>query len=102
MGLTPLPSELVKPPRIEESAFHMECRVTGKHDVINFDGNVTCTCVFGQVVRFHVLEPLLREDSPGGSKSPYVAIDGYEPMGRLGGNIWVELGNNFALERPNV
>lgn len=71
VGLTPLPSEVVSPPRVAESAVHMECKLAGKHEVVNDKGAVTCTVVFGRVVRFHVLEPLV-EDGPRGPSTPQV------------------------------
>ena len=69
VGLTPLPSEVVAPPRVAESAVHMECKLAGKHEVVNDKGDITCTVVFGRVVRFHVLEPLLA-DGPRGPSTP--------------------------------
>jgi flavin reductase (DIM6/NTAB) family NADH-FMN oxidoreductase RutF len=58
-GLTPLPSEVVAPPRIGESAFHMECKHTHSQEIISDSGAVTTTVVFGRVVRFHVIENLV-------------------------------------------
>jgi flavin reductase (DIM6/NTAB) family NADH-FMN oxidoreductase RutF len=71
VGLTPLPSEVVAPPRVAESAVNMECKLSGKHEVVNDKGEVTCIVVFGRVVRFHVLEPLV-EDGPRGPSTPQV------------------------------
>jgi flavin reductase (DIM6/NTAB) family NADH-FMN oxidoreductase RutF len=52
-GLTPIPSELVKPPRVAESAVHMECVVRHSYDVKNNKVwqliSTTCTCVLSAV-----------------------------------------------------
>jgi flavin reductase (DIM6/NTAB) family NADH-FMN oxidoreductase RutF len=51
-GLTPIPSDLVKAPRVAESHINMECRLALHH----FDerpgggGNL----VLGEVIRFHI------------------------------------------------
>ena len=99
VGLTPLPSEVVAPPRVAESAFHMECRLTGKHEIVNDSGATTSTVVFGRVLRFHVLEPLLEVSSRG---NPQVRFDGFAPLGRLGGNTWCHIGHRFDLARPSL
>jgi len=48
-GLTRVPSEVVKPPRVDEAVLQMECKLRGTHDVKNKDGHVTCTIVIGEV-----------------------------------------------------
>ena len=78
--MTPLPSELVAPCRIAESAFHMECKLDGKREIINDKGVHTTTIVFGKVVKFHVIESLLEEGPRG---QPQVKFDGYRPLGRV-------------------
>jgi len=98
-GLTPLPSVIVKPPRVAESAFHMECKLSGLHQIKNDEGNVTSTVVFGKVELFHVIEPLV-EDGPRGA--PQIKFEGYRPMGRLGGDRYVHLGNYFEIPRPVI
>ena len=43
--LTRVPSAKVKPPRVKESAFHMECKLRHSYDVTNADGVVTATAI---------------------------------------------------------
>lgn len=57
-NLTSLPSEVVRPVRVAESAVQLECVLTGVHDVTDDTGAVTSSVIFGRVVRFHVLAPL--------------------------------------------
>jgi flavin reductase (DIM6/NTAB) family NADH-FMN oxidoreductase RutF len=89
-GLTPIPSDLVKPPRVAESKVHMECRL---HQTLHLShkpgGGVL---VIGQVLRFHVLESLLDgiKIDPGKLNA----------IGRMGGPTYVRTHDRFNLERP--
>lgn len=47
-GLTPVKSLRVKPPRVGESALHMECRVAHTYEVKDAAGTVTTTIVIGE------------------------------------------------------
>ena len=98
-GLTPLASDVVKPPRVEESAFHMECKFYSKNEIFNDKGEHTSTIVLGRVVRFHVAEPLLEEGAHG---VPMLDTLGLKPCGRLGGDRWANLGKTFDIKRPVV
>ena len=53
----------------------------------------------GEVVRYHVAEALLRR-TPN-SQLPYVDINGYQPMARLGGNTYARVTSIFDLPRPD-
>eukprot|EP00752_Nemacystus_decipiens_P012163 g10782.t1 len=100
-GLTPVRSVRVAPPRVEESAISMECKVKHTHDIVNKNGNITTTVVLGEVVMFHVFPHLLNEDGAGEGK-PTVSIKGLFPLSRLGGNTFARLGSMFDLPRPRV
>lgn len=57
-GLTPIPSDLVKPPRVAESPFHMECRLV---QMINTsDGRGAGNLAICEVMRFHVAEDVMK------------------------------------------
>lgn len=98
-GLTPLASDIVKPPRVRESAFQMECKLYSKNEVFNDKGDHTSTIVLGRVVRFHVIEPLLEEGAYG---VPTLNTLELRPCGRLGGDRWASLGKTFDIKRPVV
>ena len=51
-GLTPVPSELVRPPRVAESLVQMECKL--QQIVVVSDKPMGAALVIGEVVRFHV------------------------------------------------
>ncbi|MDR3753279.1 MAG: flavin reductase family protein, partial [Terracidiphilus sp.] len=57
--LTPIASDLVKPPRVAESKVQMECRL---HQIIRVsDQPGGGILVLGEVLRFHVLESLFND-----------------------------------------
>eukprot|EP01035_Chromulina_nebulosa_P020627 gene20627-26744_t len=97
-NLTPIPSDYVSPPRIKESGVHMECKLAGKHEVVNDKGEVTSTVIFGRIVKFHVLEPLLIN----GSRGPEIDHTKLKVIGRLGGEIYTTLGEQCELTRPRI
>jgi flavin reductase (DIM6/NTAB) family NADH-FMN oxidoreductase RutF len=89
-GLTPLASDLVKPPRVAESKVQMECRL---HQIVPVSeqpgGGIL---VLGEVVRFHVLESVLEgyKIDPGKLKA----------IGRMGGPTYVRTHDRFDMQRP--
>jgi flavin reductase (DIM6/NTAB) family NADH-FMN oxidoreductase RutF len=89
-GLTPLPSELVKPPRVAESKVHMECRL--HQIVVVSDKPGGGILVLGEVLRFHVLESLL-----DGYK---IDPDKLNAIGRMGGPAYVRTHDRFVMDRP--
>ncbi len=58
-GLTAVPSDLVKPPRVGESPFHMECRLRQMVELggLPASGNLAIC----EVVKFHIAEDILRD-----------------------------------------
>ena len=91
-GLTPLPSDLVKPPRVAESKVQMECRL---HQIVRVSekpgGGIL---VLGEVLRFHILESLLT-----GYK---IDPDKLNAIGRMGGPTYVRTHDRFEMQRPKV
>jgi flavin reductase (DIM6/NTAB) family NADH-FMN oxidoreductase RutF len=88
--LTPLPSELVKPPRVAESPVQMECRLLRIIEVS--DRPAGGSIVLGEVVRFHVAEDLLDNFR--------IDPDKLAAVGRMGGPTFVRTRDRFGLERP--
>jgi flavin reductase (DIM6/NTAB) family NADH-FMN oxidoreductase RutF len=89
-GLTPLPSQLVRPPRVAESPAQMECRLLQVIYTSHLpSGGVI---VLGEIVRFHVRADLvdnLRVDPAG-----------LDAVGRMAGNTWVRTRDRIELVRP--
>lgn len=87
--LTPVPSSLVKAPRVAEAPINMECRVVrilpvGKANL-----------VLGQVVRWHV-----REDVYDRATGRF-DMHRLKPVGRLCGNLYSHIHQIFEMKRPN-
>ena len=74
-GLTPIPSDLVKPPRVKESHINMECRLLQIVDVSAkpLGGSL----VLGEVLRFHVDDALFDNFK--------IDPDKLHAIGRMGG-----------------
>ncbi len=89
-GLTPLPSELVKPPRVAESPVQMECRLRQIIEVS--DRPSGGSVVLGEVLRFHVREDLLENFR--------IDPERLAAVGRMGGATYVRTHDRFDLKRP--
>jgi flavin reductase (DIM6/NTAB) family NADH-FMN oxidoreductase RutF len=90
VGLTPLPSEMVKPPRVAESPVQMECRLLRIIEVS--DRPAGGSIVLGEVVRFHTGEDLIENFR--------IDPDKLAAVGRMGGPTYVRTRDRFDLERP--
>lgn len=87
-GLTPVPSDLVRPPRVAESPVQMECRL---HRGIEFG---TTTLVVGEILRAHAADEVIA----GGRIDPLKL----RPVGRLGGNGYSIVSDVLERARPKV
>ncbi len=96
-GLTAVPSRLVAPPRVAESAFALECRL---HQAIPVGAPPRETLlVLGEVVWMHVRDDVL-ESSREGDDPRLADAEQLRPLARLGRNLYSGLGPLFALDRP--
>jgi len=91
-GLTPIPSDLVKPPRVKESRVQMECRLLQVVTVSTEPGGGSL--VMGEVLRFHVDDSVVDH----GTVDP----DKLRPIGRMGGITYVRTTDRFAMARPKI
>jgi flavin reductase (DIM6/NTAB) family NADH-FMN oxidoreductase RutF len=91
-GLTPIPSDLVKPPRVKESRVQMECRLLQVVTVSTEPGGGSL--VMGEVLRFHVDDSVI----DNGTVNP----DKLRPIGRMGGITYVRTTDRFTMTRPKV
>jgi flavin reductase (DIM6/NTAB) family NADH-FMN oxidoreductase RutF len=89
-GLTPLKSDLIKPPRVAESPVHMECRLLRIVQVSDQPGGGTL--VLGEVLRFHVREDMIENFR--------IDPDKLQAVGRMAGSTYVRTTDRFDLERP--
>jgi len=89
-GLTPLASEVVRPPRVAESHVQMECRL---EQVVHISAEpLGGSLVLGEVLRFHVRESLLKDYR--------IDPDKLHAIGRMAGSTYSRTTDRFELERP--
>ncbi|MGA9120840.1 MAG: flavin reductase family protein [Bacteroidota bacterium] len=91
-GLTPVPSEVVRPPRVGESQAAMECRLVQVVHVS--DRPLGGSIVLGEVLQFHVAESIFRNF--------VIDPDLLRPIGRMGGANYTRTTDRFVMERPPV
>ncbi|SNZ06729.1 NADH-FMN oxidoreductase RutF, flavin reductase (DIM6/NTAB) family [Persephonella hydrogeniphila] len=89
-GLTPVPSTVVKPPRVKESPVSVECR---RYEIIEIG---KMGVVLGEILNVHVRDDILNEKG-------YVDTTKLEIVGRLGGANYclITADNTFELKRPD-
>jgi len=92
-GVTPVPSDDVRPPRVLESPATFECRVVEIVD-LGPDDAPTNSVVIARITRIHVADDVLDGTSPD--------ADGLGLVGRAGGDLWVRTTDRFALPRPQA
>ncbi|KAI9367651.1 hypothetical protein BJX61DRAFT_537889 [Aspergillus egyptiacus] len=95
-GLTPKPSDLVKPAHVAESPYSVECKL---HSVQDFysktDPSVrTSTLVIVEVVRFHIWNDAIGEDRATADMAKL------RPVFRAGGITYGSCPEVFELPRP--
>lgn len=90
-GLTPVPSVVVRPPRVAESYVHFECRVMQIIEISDQPGGGSI--VIGEVLHIHVDEAVL------------LGTDKIDPgklqaVGRLAGTAYTRTTDRFDMIRP--
>ncbi len=88
VGLTAVPSGLVRPPRVAESPVNLECRLDREIAL-----GESCFVV-GEILRAHVRDEVLTEGR--------VDVTKLKPLARLGGERYTGLGQVLGLPRPKV
>ena len=93
--LTPIPSKVVKPPRVAESPIHFECKLVHHLDLPNTIGDSKYTVVFGEVVGVHIADELITDEGR-------IDIGKLHPVARMGYQDYTEVTAEtvFTLERP--
>lgn len=94
-GLTPSKSVKVRPARVQESIFSIECKLNNKIEWQNKDGKKTGVTIFGEGIMFHV-----RQDALNESKN-LVDPNVLKPVGRLGGISYTVVDKAFEIPRPD-
>jgi flavin reductase (DIM6/NTAB) family NADH-FMN oxidoreductase RutF len=89
-GLTPVASDVVRPPRVGESHVQMECRL---QQVIAVSTELLGgSLVLGEVLRFHVSASLLDNFR--------IDPEQLQAIGRMAGSTYSRTRDRFDMERP--
>lgn len=90
VGLTPLPADRVRSPRVAESPISMECKL---ERILEFgDSQNVNRMVIGEIVRAHVRDDILRDG--------YVDASRLKAIARLGADYYCRTGDLFEMKRP--
>ena len=90
-GLTPVPSDIVRPPRVLESHVNMECRAM---QVIEVSGRpLGGHLVLGEVVRFHADDAII-------DSRFHIDPAKLRAIGRMGGMAYCRTRDRFEMVRP--
>jgi flavin reductase (DIM6/NTAB) family NADH-FMN oxidoreductase RutF len=87
-GLTPVPADLVRAPRVAESPIQLECKVYREIELAQ------TFFVVGEILRAHVADAVLTDGR--------VDIAKLRPIGRLGGDGYTHVREDLRLPRPRV
>jgi flavin reductase (DIM6/NTAB) family NADH-FMN oxidoreductase RutF len=91
-ALTPVASEIVRPERVAESRFHMECKL---FEIVSVSKEpLGGSIVLGEVLRFHVADELFQDYRIDPNK--------LKAIGRMGGPSYVRTMDRFEMERPRA
>jgi flavin reductase (DIM6/NTAB) family NADH-FMN oxidoreductase RutF len=89
-GLTPITSDLVKPPRVGESKIAMECKLSQVVHINPAPGGGSL--VLGEIVRFHIADAIVSNFK--------IDPDQLRAIGRMGGPSYTRTRDRFDLIRP--
>ena len=91
-GLTPIESDLVKPPRVKESLVNMECKLL---QVVHVSSKpLGGSLVIGEILRFHIRDDLFNDYR--------IDPDKLHPIGRMAGSTYIRTTDRFDLIRPKT
>ena len=93
-GLTPEPSEIVKPPCVRESPVNLECKLIQILEVSARPAGGSL--VIGKIVRFH-FDPAIQEQFRESFRIDPAKL---RAVGRMGGNGYVRTRDRFEMIRP--
>jgi flavin reductase (DIM6/NTAB) family NADH-FMN oxidoreductase RutF len=91
-GLTPIASELVLVPGIQQSKIRMECLLEQAIPLGGIQSLPGCDLIIGRVVRFHIADDVYENGN--------IIVEKLNPVSRLAGSYYATIGKQFEIERP--
>jgi len=90
-GVTPIPSEKVKPMRVKESPVHFECELVHHYFLEDHKNGGSCI-IIGRIVMMHFDDNVLLDNYK-------INLETYKPVARLAGANYAKLGELFSIKR---
>jgi flavin reductase (DIM6/NTAB) family NADH-FMN oxidoreductase RutF len=90
--VTPVPSQLVRPPRVGESPVSFECKL---HQILDFSTGATgSSLVIGEIVALHINDAHIKDGK--------LDRNSLDLIGRMGGLQYTKTRDRFDMIRPKV
>lgn len=90
-GVTPIPSQKIKPMRVKESPIAFECELVHHYFLEDHKHGGACV-IIGRIVMMHFDDEVLSEHYK-------INLDTYRPISRLAGSNYAKLGELFSIKR---
>ncbi len=91
-GLTPIPSEKISVPGIEEAKIRFECVLENYMEIDGDNQEPICELIIGRIVQYHIENHLYEKGRVNQEKLGAVS--------RLGGNDYAKIGEVTSIKRP--
>jgi flavin reductase (DIM6/NTAB) family NADH-FMN oxidoreductase RutF len=91
-GFTPITSDKIVVPGLQEAKIRMECLLEQTIPLGGSDEHPACDLLIGRVVQFHFADDVYEDG--------HINPDRLDPISRLAGSYYAELGSQFSIERP--
>lgn len=93
VDFTPLPSKLIRAPRVKESPINLECELY-KLVPVGSGGKGSSTIVIGEVVYAHVRDDIFENGR--------IITERMKPVSRLAGSFYAPVRDAFEIPRPSL
>lgn len=90
-GITPIPSDIVKPMRVKESLVNFECEMVHHYFLEDHKDGGACI-IIGRILMMHIDDSILIENFK-------IDLEKYRPVARLAGSNYSKLGEIFSIKR---
>ena len=95
-SLTTAPSHKIKTPKIAQSKWSFECKLSHMHQVGDPNEIGSSRLILGEIVYVEIDDAIFTPDD----RSSFVDVDKLNPLARLSGANYCSLGEPFKMKRP--
>jgi flavin reductase (DIM6/NTAB) family NADH-FMN oxidoreductase RutF len=93
-GLTPIPSELVLPPRVKDAPCHLECELWDILPLPEMPNGQRNHWVMGTIIGIHIDDSVITDGR--------VDVLKFNPVARLGYKDYAQINDVFEIDRPGA